>query len=188
MKKRPEALTKNAASSRNWFPADLLPQDVQLRRRSLAQPTPIQNYDGLKVFYVEEGNGSLIANGRIYPLSAGSCCLLYFFHFHRIAPLPGSTLKISTFYISYNTFLFASIIVGYPLIQMEDSAVPVLVDFPEGQRPHILEIVDSMEEFHGDSGCAMQHALLFELLGRLCRAFGKKQNKPDHKSPPEKRD
>lgn len=171
MSKSTEGLTKNIASSRNWFRSELLPDDIKLQRQSFTTPTTIQCYEGIKLLFVEDGSGTLLANGKTYSLQTGSCCLIYCFHFHKIIPAPNCTLKLSSCYISYNTFLFASIVPGYHLIEIEQSLVPVLVDFPEAQQTRIRQILAAMEESRFDSGSDLQHALLFEWLGRLCRAY-----------------
>lgn len=171
MSKSTEGLTKNIASSRNWFRSELLPENIKMQRQSLIAPTTIQSYEGVKLLFVEGGSGTLLANGKVYPLQTGSCCLIYCFHFHKIIPAPNCTLKISTCYISYNTFLFASIVPGYHLIEIEQSLIPVLVNFSEAQQIRIRQILAAMEDSQSNPGSDLQHALLFEWLGRLCRAY-----------------
>jgi len=83
-------------------------------------------------------------------------------------------MKISTCRISYNTFLFASIVPGYHLIEIEQSKTPILVDLDENQQARIRQILASMEETSTDGDNTAQHALLFEWLGRLCRAYSQK--------------
>lgn len=175
MSKHTEGFTKNIASSRNWFRSELLPDDIKLQCQLLERNTTIQYYDGIKLFYVEDGEGSLIVNGKTYSLHPGSCCLLYCFHFHRICPDRRSTLKIQTCCFSYNTFLFACIIPGYPLTEIEHSKSPVLVDFSAAQQLRIRQILSAMEECQSSPDDALQHSLLFEWLGRLCRAYSNAQ-------------
>jgi len=79
MRKQAESLTKNIASSRNWFRSEFLPDGYRLQRHILTAPTPISEYDGIKLIFVEEGNGTLVANGKSYSLHTGTCCLIYFF-------------------------------------------------------------------------------------------------------------
>lgn len=171
MRKNTEGLTKNIASSRNWFRSELLPENIKMQRQSLTVPTTIQSYEGVKLLFVEDGSGTLLANGKVYSLQTGSCCLIYCFHFHKIIPAPNCTLKISTCYISYNTFLFASIVPGYHLIEIEQSLIPVLVNFSEAQQIRIRQILAAMEDSQSNPGSDLHHALLFEWLGRLCRAY-----------------
>lgn len=68
MSKHTEGFTKSIASSRNWFRSELLPDDIKLQCQLLERSTTIQYYDGIKLFYVEDGEGSLIVNGKSYPL------------------------------------------------------------------------------------------------------------------------
>lgn len=171
MRKRTSELTKNIASSRNWFRAELLPTPAILQRQILSIPSPIQNYDGVKLLFVEDGSGTLVANGKQYSLDTGTCCLLYFFHFHKILPSPGTTLKLSICQISINTFLFASIVPGCHLIEIEQSTTPILANFSESQQFRIRQILIAMENDSSGIGNDMQYALLFEWLGRLCREF-----------------
>lgn len=169
MKKYPEGLTKNIASSRNWFRQKLLPDEIKLRRQSLWESTQVQCYDGIKLIFVEHGAGTLIVNGKGFPLQRGSCCLLYCFHFHKIVPASGSPLRISVCHISYNTFLFATIVPGYHLIELEQSEDPVVTVFSQPQQHRVRQILSGMEAM--GLGNDTQYALLYELLGRLCRAF-----------------
>lgn len=175
MSKKTESLTKNIASSRNWFRSEFLPDDIQIQPDSISMPTALQCYDGIKMIYVEGGAGTLLTNGRAYPLQSGSCCLLYCFHFHKIIPAAGDTLRLCICYISYNTFLFASIVPGYHLIEIEQSQIPILVDFPDSQQVRIRQILTELKDCQSASGSDLQHALLFEWLGRLCRAYTKKK-------------
>ena len=171
MRKNTEGLTKNIASSRNWFRSELLPDAIRLQRQVLTAPTTIQCYEGIKLLFVEDGSGTLLANGKTYSLQTGSSCLIYCFHFHKIIPTPNCTLKLSTCYISYNTFLFASIVPGYHLIEIEQSLIPVLVEFSGTQQTRIRQILAAMEDSQSNQGSDLQHALLFEWLGRLCRSY-----------------
>lgn len=171
MSKKTESLTKNIASSRNWFRSEFLPDDIQFQHNSFSVPTALQCYDGIKMIYVEEGSGTIFTNGKMYPLQSGSCCLLYCFHFHKIIPALGCALKLCTCYISYNTFLFASIVPGYHLIEIEQSQIPILVNFSNPQQMRIRQILTALEDSQGTSDRDLQHALLFEWLGRLCRAY-----------------
>lgn len=176
MKKSPEGLTTNIASSRNWFRSKLLPDGIQLRRQRLEGAAEIQCYDGIKLLFIDEGCGTLIVNGKNYPLRAGSCCLLYCFHFHKIVPSPNEFLRISTCHISYNTFLFATIVPGYHLSEIEQSQTPILVNFTQPQHIRIKQILSTMEQAESEAGDAMQYALLYEWLGRICRTFAKQSS------------
>lgn len=171
MKKYPEGLTKNIASSRNWFRAKLLPDGIELRRQLLERTTEVQCYDGIKLLFVDGGSGTLIVNGKNYSLQTGSCCLLYCFHFHKIIPSPNDSLHISTCHISYNTFLFATIVPGYHLNEIEQSQTLILVNFTQLQQTRVNQILSTMEQVGSEAGNAMQYALLYEWLGRICRTF-----------------
>lgn len=166
-----KVLTKNIASSRNWFQNKLLPDDIKLRHQVLRAETDVQCYDGIKLFFVVQGSGSLIVNGNLYTLHPGSCCLLYCFHFHKIIPTPGDLLHISVCYFSYNTFLFATIVPGCHLIELELSETPILVNFTQPQQIRIQNILSNMERAASKAGNTTQYALLYEWLGRICRAF-----------------
>lgn len=182
MKKRREGLSRNVASSRNWFRPELLPDSIKLERHKIEKATSLQCYDGIKILFVENGCGTLVANGTVYSLRPGSCCVLYCYHFHRIIPAPANVLSISICYVSYNTYLFASIVPGYHLIEMEQSIDPVHVLFSEPQQARIKHILAAMEEEQACSDSSLQHALLFEWLGRICRAFSQtsKNEAQDH--------
>lgn len=171
MKKTPEGLTKNIASSRNWFRGKLLPNVIELRHQVFQRAAEVQCYDGIKLLFVEWGSGTLLVNGRPYPLQEGSCALLYCFHFHKVIPAPDNPLHISICHISYNTFLFATIVPGYHLIEIEQSNTPILVNFTEPQQVRIRQILSTMEKAKSEAGNDIQYALLYEWLGRICRAF-----------------
>lgn len=176
MKKTPEGLTKNIASSRNWFQGKLLPDGVELRHQVFQKAAEVQCYDGIKLLFVKQGSGALLVNGRPYPLQEGSCALLYCFHFHKVIPAPDDPLHIAACHISYNTFLFATIVPGYHLMEIEQSNTPILVDFTERQQVRIRQILSAMDGARSGAENDMQYALLYEWLGRICRTFTKQDS------------
>lgn len=171
MNKRRDGLTANIASSRNWFRTDLLPNETTLYHQSLTTPSTLQSFDGVKLLFIEDGSGTLIANGNSYPLRAGSCCLIYYCHFHKLIPDPGIELKIVTCYMSFNTFLFATIVPGYHLIEIEAVNEPVVVFFSGKRQQRVRQIIASMDNYRSGTDTDLKFALLFEWLCRLCREY-----------------
>lgn len=99
--------------------------------------------------------------------------MLYCYHFHKIIPDPDCVMQISVCFASYNTFLFAAIVPGYHLTEMETSETPIHVVLSESQQTRIKQILSAIEETEHKND-PLQHALFFEWLGRLCRSFSQK--------------
>ena len=59
-------------------------------------------------------------------------------------------------------------------MEIEQSLIPITVNFSPLQQQRILQILSALEEAAPDPDGDLQLALLFELLGRLCRAFSQK--------------
>ena len=168
MADRTDAMTRNAASGRNWFRPEYLPGEIHTQSFLYSGPSRVQYHNGVRLFSIQSGEGALVVNGREYPVESGSCGLLYYCDFHRFVPKAGQVLNGTLCSFPYETFLFASVYPSNELISIQTAGESIVIlPKSESDRTRLLQLFDMLKSSEKAYGTRMKCALLFEILARL---------------------
>lgn len=160
--------------SRDYFSKNMIPSPPVVTQISYSSASALLHYDGIDVFYVQDGKGTFCVNGKNYSCKKGSLIMLFFYHITRIIPENGCNLQLYRCKFTTNTLMYflAHPCCIHPAIGLSEN--PVVVSFEKDEEDYISALFSDMKKelsanssFHND----MSIFILMELIARIDRTL-----------------
>ena len=151
----------------NFAKEDILPSTATVQFLNLKHPTDFRSYDGVSVFLVQSGRGTLMINNYPHELKAGSCFFLHFFLFFKFIPDPETGLELCECFAPSVNYHFALNIPGSPLQSFEVTEGFLEMNLSSELYAHTLS---ALEHMYSCSNLVLQNIYFYKLLGYLERA------------------